>query len=234
MLGSYGVSLFAVYKTLEISLPTVLEALFGRVTVERSDRRLAYWSRAIVDRAQIRLEVSGQENIPHERACVYMSNHQSHFDIPILYSVFPGTLRMVAKAELFRVPIFGQALRNAGFVSVDRSGDRAQAVAAMRSCAEALGHGINIWMAPEGTRSPDGKLGKLKKGGFMLARDAGADIVPIAIDGSRAILPKNSRVVNRGAKVRVIFGKPIVTKERPLPDVMAEVKAFFEAHVTQP
>jgi 1-acyl-sn-glycerol-3-phosphate acyltransferase len=234
MLGSYGVSLFAVYKTLEISLPTVIEALFGRVTVERSDRRLAYWSRAIVDRAQIRLEVSGQENIPQERACVYMSNHQSHFDIPILYAVFPRTLRMVAKAELFRVPIFGQALRNAGFVSVDRSGDRAQAVAAMRSCGEALGRGINIWMAPEGTRSPDGKLGKLKKGGFMLARDAGADIVPIAIDGSRAILPKNTRVVNLGAKVRVIFGKPIVTKGRPLPEVMAEVKAFFEAHVTQP
>src|SRR5215470_10661799 len=98
MLGSYGVSLFAVLKTLEISFPTVVEALFGRVTVERSDRRLAYWSRAIVERADIHLDVQGQENIPRDRACVYMSNHQSHFDIPILYSVFPATLRMVAKA----------------------------------------------------------------------------------------------------------------------------------------
>jgi 1-acyl-sn-glycerol-3-phosphate acyltransferase len=234
MLGSYGISLFAVWKTLEISFPTVIEALFGRVTVERSDRRLAGWSRAIVERADIRLAVEGQEHIPRDRACVYMSNHQSHFDIPILYAVFPSTLRMVAKAELFRVPIFGRALRNAGFVSVDRSGDRGQAVAAMRSCADALAKGINIWLAPEGTRSPDGRLGKLKKGGFMLARDAGADIVPIAIDGSRTILPKNTTVVQRGAHVRVIFGKPISTKGRPLPEVMAEVNAFFEAHVTQP
>jgi 1-acyl-sn-glycerol-3-phosphate acyltransferase len=234
MLGSYGVSLFAVYKTLEISLPTVIEALVGRVSVERSDRRLAGWSRAIVERADIRLEVVGQEHIPRGRACVYMSNHQSHFDIPILYAVFPSTLRMVAKAELFRVPIFGRALRNAGFVSVDRSGDREQAMAAMRSCADALSRGINIWLAPEGTRSVDGTLGKFKKGGFMLARDAGAEIVPIAIDGSRAILPKNTTVVQRGVHVRVIFGAPIATQGRPLPEVMSEVKAFMVAHVTQP
>jgi len=227
-------SLFAVYKTFAISLPTVLEALAGRVSMERSDRRLAGWSRAIVRRADIDLSAAGLEQIPRDRACVYMSNHQSHFDIPIIYSVFPMTLRMVAKAELFRVPIFGRALRDAGFVKVDRSGDRQQAVEAMRSCSDALARGVNIWMAPEGTRSVDGKLGKFKKGGFLLAKEAGADIVPMAIDGSRNILPKNTLVVQRGARVRVTFGPPIATAGHDINAVMAEVRAFFEAHVTQP
>jgi 1-acyl-sn-glycerol-3-phosphate acyltransferase len=227
-------SLFAVYKTFSISLPTVIEALAGRVSMERSDRRLDDWSRSIVRRAEIDLVVSGAEHIPRDRACVYMSNHQSHFDIPIIYSVFPGTLRMVAKAELFKVPIFGRAMRDAGFVKVDRSGDRQQAVEAMRSCGDALARGINIWMAPEGTRSVDGRLGKFKKGGFMLAREAGAEIVPIAIDGSRNILPKNTLVVQRGARVHVTFGAPFPTVGRDTQTLMHEVRAFFEAHVTQP
>jgi 1-acyl-sn-glycerol-3-phosphate acyltransferase len=227
-------SLFAVYKTFAISLPTVVDALLGRVTLERSDRRLAEWSRAVVRRADIDLTAEGLDNIPHDRACVYMSNHQSHFDIPILYYVFPRTLRMVAKAELFRVPIFGKAMRDAGFVSVDRSGDRAQAMAAMRSCSQALGRGINIWLAPEGTRSLDGRLGQFKKGGFLLARETGAEIVPIAIDGSRNILPKKTLMVQRGARVRVTFGKPIATAGRDTESLIAEVRRFLEAHVTQP
>jgi 1-acyl-sn-glycerol-3-phosphate acyltransferase len=122
----------------------------------------------------------------------------------------------------------------AGFVKVDRSGDRQQAVEAMRSCRDALGRGVNIWMAPEGTRSVDGKLGKFKKGGFMLARDAGADIVPIAIDGSRNILPKNTLVVQRGARVKITYGAPLPTAGKDTAALMNEVRAFFEAHVTQP
>ena len=125
-------------------------------------------------------------------------------------------------------------MRAAGFVSVDRSGDREKAVAAMRSCAKAIADGVNIWIAPEGTRSPDGKLGKLKKGGFLLARETGADIVPIAIDGSRDILPKNTKVIQRGARVRVTFGPPIAVGERELNAVMAEVRQFIVAHVTEP
>jgi 1-acyl-sn-glycerol-3-phosphate acyltransferase len=231
---SVGASLFAVYKTFAISLPTVLEAMVGLATIERSDRRLADWSRSIVRRADIDLTAEGLDHIPRDRACVYMSNHQSHFDIPIIYSVFPSTLRMVAKAELFRVPVFGRALRDAGFVSVDRSGDRKQAVAAMRSCADALRRGVNIWLAPEGTRSLDGRLGKLKKGGFLLARESGAEIVPIAIDGSRNILPKRSAIVQRGARVRVRFGAPIATAGQETKALMERVHAFFAANVTQP
>jgi 1-acyl-sn-glycerol-3-phosphate acyltransferase len=231
MLSSVANTAFAVWKTLEISLPTVAEALVGRLTIERSDERLRYWAAALIRYADIDLHVVGLENVPRDHAAVFMSNHQSHYDIPILYSIFPGTLRMVAKAELFKVPIWGRAMREAGFVSVDRSGDREKAMAAMKSCARAIDSGINIWIAPEGTRSPDGKLGKLKKGGFLLARDTGADIIPIAIDGSRDILPKHSKMIVRRQKVTVTFGKTIPVAGRDTQALMDEVRAFFVAHV---
>ncbi|MGZ3440450.1 MAG: lysophospholipid acyltransferase family protein, partial [Polyangia bacterium] len=155
-------------------------------------------------------------------------------DIPILFSVFPGTLRMVAKAELFKVPLWGRAMKEAGFVRVTRSGDRVEAMAAMAECAEAIARGINVWIAPEGTRSIDGKVAKFKKGGFILARDAGAEIVPVAIDGSRAMLPKNTRVIQRGARVRVSFGPPVTVGDRELNAVITEVRQFIVAHVTEP
>jgi 1-acyl-sn-glycerol-3-phosphate acyltransferase len=234
MSGSVGATLYAIYKTAAISVPTVTDALLGRLTLERADRRLADWSRSIVRRADVDLTVEGMHNLPRDRACVYMSNHQSHLDIPILYSIFPGTLRMVAKAELFRVPVWGRAMRAAGFVRVTRSGDRAEAMAAMRECGDAIARGVNVWIAPEGTRSIDGKIAKFKKGGFILARDTGADIVPIGIDGSRDILPKNTTIFQRGARVKVTFGAPIRVANRELNDVSNEVRAFIVAHVTEP
>jgi 1-acyl-sn-glycerol-3-phosphate acyltransferase len=123
-------------------------------------------------------------------------------------------------------------MRASGFVPVDRSGNREKAVAAMRTCARAIADGVNIWIAPEGTRSPDGKLGKLKKGGFLLARDTGADIIPIAIDGSRHILPKHSQRIVQGQKVRVKFGPKISVAGRETQPLMEEVRAFFVANVT--
>jgi 1-acyl-sn-glycerol-3-phosphate acyltransferase len=232
--GSVGATLYAIYKTAAITLPTVTDAVLGRLTIERADRRLADWSRSIVRRADVDLTVEGLHHVPRDRACVYMSNHQSNIDIPILYSIFPGTLRMVAKAELFKVPLWGRAMKEAGFVRVTRSGDRAEAMAAMEECGDAIKSGVNVWIAPEGTRSIDGKVAKFKKGGFILARDSGADIVPVAIDGSRDILPKNTKVIQRGARVRVTFGAPVTVGGRELNDVVGEVRKFIVAHVTEP
>jgi 1-acyl-sn-glycerol-3-phosphate acyltransferase len=225
---------YAIWKTAAISAPTVLDAITGRLTIEKSDRRLRSWSAGIVRQAQVNLTVDGLGRVPADRACILMSNHQSHFDIPIIFVAFPRTLRMVAKQELFRVPIWGRAMRDAGFVSVDRSGDRAQAEQAMRQAGEAIARGINIWIAPEGTRSQDGRLGRFKKGGFLLAQATGAPIVPLAVDGSRDILEKHSLRVRAGVRVRVTFGSPIVAAGRPLDEVMEEARSFIAKNVTQP
>jgi 1-acyl-sn-glycerol-3-phosphate acyltransferase len=209
VISKYGLTVYGMWKTLEISAPTVLEAAVGRVTPEVCDARLSGWANSLINRAEVRLETHGLENLPRDRAFIVMSNHQSHFDIPILYCVWPTRLRMVAKIELFKVPIWGRAMRAAGFVPVDRSGSREQSQAALDQAARAMAGGTSIWIAPEGTRSPDGNLGKFKKGGFRLAIDTHTPIVPVALDGSFDIIRKKTRVIHRGARVQVTVGPPI-------------------------
>jgi 1-acyl-sn-glycerol-3-phosphate acyltransferase len=137
-----------------------------------------------------------------------MSNHRSLLDVPLLFDSFPRTLRMVAKKELFRVPIWGRAMREAGFIELDRS-HRARAREGIEMAKTKLAQGINVWIAPEGTRSRSGALGTFKGGGFRLAIDTGLRILPVGIRGTERILPADGALMNRGATVELTFGEPI-------------------------
>jgi 1-acyl-sn-glycerol-3-phosphate acyltransferase len=228
-----GLSLYTVYQVARITAPTVMEAMVGAGSRSVHDRRLHEFARRVVGRARIRLQVEGAEKVPLDRALVYMSNHQSHIDIPVLYATVPSpSLRMVAKTELFRIPGFGRAMRAAEFVEVDRR-DRASAVDSLRRAAEILESGISVWIAPEGHRSRDGVLGPLKKGGFYLARDTGTPILPVALSGTRNVLPPDTRRMNPDVPVRVVFGAPIETAGRDIPALMASVQSFLEAHISE-
>ncbi len=224
---SLGATAFAVYKTLEISLLCIAQSSTGRLSIASADQLLRGWGRDLCAHTGVELEILGRDSLSFDRAYVVMSNHQSHFDIPVIYSAFPGSLRMVGKQELFKVPIWGRAMRESGFVSVSRSGNRDDAKQSMGQAAEALGRGISIWMAPEGTRSMDGQLGAFKKGGFRLALETGTSILPITIDGTRAVLPKKQNLLHRGGHVRVTFGKPIETSGRTLESLMNDTRAFL-------
>lgn len=207
--GSLQLGLLAVVETLRISAPTAVEAMVGRLTREACDRRLHDWSRRLVHEAAIDLAVEGQEHVPAtDETFVVMSNHQSHFDVPVLYQVFPGCMRMVAKSELYRIPVFGRGLRAAEFIEIDRK-NKERARQSIEHAKQRLKSGIHVWIAPEGTRSSSGKLGPFKKGGFVLALDTGARILPITIDGTRFVLPPHGRRVHRGKQVRVQFHPPI-------------------------
>lgn len=199
---SIGHLIRATGTTLRVSLPTLFDALFGKLRPEVCDGRLDFWSRRLLDQAEVVLETRGVENAQGARAFVVMSNHQSLYDIPALYQSLPLRLRMVAKAELFRIPIWSQAMRAAGFIEVDRS-VRERAIESLDRAKVALGGGTSVWIAPEGTRSPDGSLGPFKLGGFHLAVGAGAPILPVSIAGTRAILPSKGARVRPGARVRV-------------------------------
>lgn len=196
--------------TLRVSVPTLWDASRGKLTVETADHRLALWSKALVERADLDISVGGVENARRARAFVVMSNHQSHYDIPVLYQTLPLSMRMVAKRELFRIPLWAQAMRAAGFIELDRS-DRERAIRSLEAAREALERGISIWIAPEGTRSASGALGPFKKGGFKLALSAGAPILPVSIEGTRQALPARARKVKSGAKVRVVVHEPVET-----------------------
>jgi 1-acyl-sn-glycerol-3-phosphate acyltransferase len=215
----------ATYHTLRICVPTVIQSALGTLTTPTCDARLDSWSRAIVRFAKIDIEVEGIERAPIDEAFVVMSNHQSHYDIPVLFQALrPRRLRMVAKSELFRLPIWTGAMRAAGFVEVNRK-NRVLAMRSLTRAREAIAAGTSIWIAPEGTRSPDGELGSFKKGGFHLAAGAGARILPVSVDGTRRILPAKGTRVRNGEHVRVVVHDPVPTSEnKDHKEVMALVR----------
>jgi 1-acyl-sn-glycerol-3-phosphate acyltransferase len=127
----------------------------------------------------------------------------------VLFQSVPGRLRMVAKSELFMVPIWGKAMLEAGFIRIDRS-DQAQAIGALRDLGgQLLASGTRVWIAPEGTRSKTGEIGSFKSGGFRMALDAKVRILPVAIDGTRHVLPAKGVVVHRGKRVTATLLPPI-------------------------
>ncbi|MCB9593263.1 MAG: 1-acyl-sn-glycerol-3-phosphate acyltransferase [Sandaracinaceae bacterium] len=195
-------------ETFRVCAPTVVEAALGRVDRGVCDRRLDVWARNAVRLADVRLEVKGLEHVRGDRTHLLMSNHQSSYDIFTLFVAFPHSMRMVAKKEMFRLPIMRGGMLAAGFVSLDRS-DRAKAVATLEHAKGVMADGINLWIAPEGTRSPDGALLPFKKGGFMLALQSGIPILPVTIDGTRDVLPSKDWRVRKGQRVRITFHAPI-------------------------
>lgn len=206
--GSLALSLLNVYETFAISFPTVVDAALGRVTKAKCDERLRSWAENVVAHLRIELDVTGSEHVERGRAYLVMSNHQSHYDIPVLFVVAGPNIRMIAKKELFKIPIFGPAIHEAGFISIDRS-NRSRAMVSLDQAREAVEGGVHVWIAPEGTRSKTGELLPFKKGGFNLAMDAKIPILPITIDGTKDILPPNAVRSRAGARVRVVIHPPI-------------------------
>jgi 1-acyl-sn-glycerol-3-phosphate acyltransferase len=199
---SLALSLRNVYETLAISAPTVVEAFQGKVTKELCDARLKGWARKLLVNAGITLDVRGRENLEPGKTYLVMSNHQSLYDVPVLFDVIGANLRMITKKELFRIPIFGKALAAGGFIEIDRS-NRKSAIRSLDSARDLLASGTHVWVAPEGTRSRTGELLPFKKGAFYLAVEAGLPILPVTLVGTRDALPAQGMRSTKGAHVRV-------------------------------
>ena len=189
---------------------------------------------------RIEVTVEGRERIPRTEPLVIMSNHQSLLDIAALIQTLPVDFRFVAKKELVRVPFFGWALWASGHIIIDRQ-DRARSVASLRRAAERIRSGINVIIFPEGTRSPDGKLQPFKSGGFHLAIQAGAAILPATVSGSHRVSTKGSLRVERGARIKIQYGEPIPTAGLALADrealkqrVRRAIEAGYDPALQQP
>ena len=171
-----------------------------------------------------RISVRGVENLEPARTYVYMANHCSLVDIPAMFAYLPYQFRIMAKKELFYVPFMGWHLWTAGNFPVDR-GDPRKTARSLRNVVEGVRAGKSLAVFPEGTRSPDGELHVFKPGSFKIAVKAGVPIVPVAIRGTRDILPKHS-LVPRPGRVEVVIGKPIDprgTEEKTVRELMDAV-----------
>jgi 1-acyl-sn-glycerol-3-phosphate acyltransferase len=217
----------------QISLPSVVESIVGTLERDDVDKRARALGNRVVSLLRIDLVASGADRVPlgAGRSYVYMSNHQSHLDIPILYATLPSpTIRMLGKTELFQIPVWGKALRAAEFIEVDRS-DHVRAMQSIARAAELIRDGVSIFLAPEGTRSYDGRIGPLKKGGFHLAIDTATPIVPVAIRGTIDIMKRGTRTMHTGKRVEVTIGAPIAVENRAVDSLLAEVSEFLKSHV---
>jgi 1-acyl-sn-glycerol-3-phosphate acyltransferase len=196
---------------LVLAIPFLLLCmLVGRrdplVAIGKGTMRL---SRRILD---IPLDVRGLESVDAGRPLVFMANHLSFLDGPLLIMLIPHPVRVIMKKSLGRIPILGLGMRFVGFLTVDRKGAR-EGMARIELAARLMKEkGYSFLLFPEGTRSPDGRLGPLRRGGFFLALEGGAPIVPIAIRGTYEMMPRGRWYVGKG-RIGVDFLESIPVRD---------------------
>ncbi len=195
--------------TFVVCVLAIIATTVFRVSVDKVQVMPRYWGKIISRLAGVQVELKGGENLKDGQPYILAANHQSQFDIFALQGYLNIGFRWLAKKELFDIPILGDGMRLAGYISVDRSRGR-QALKSLYSAAERIAAGVSVIIFPEGTRSPDGRLQEFKSGGMVLAIKSGVPIVPVAICGTHEILPKG-KLLARPGRVTINIGKPIIT-----------------------
>jgi 1-acyl-sn-glycerol-3-phosphate acyltransferase len=220
--------LFIGLLTLVLGVPGILLALLlpGRTLKGKVFRWVSkIFSRIALFVLGVTVECRGLENIDARKPYVFMSNHASHADSPALAAVIPHPLHWVFKKELSRIPVFGWVLLACGQIMVDRSAPE-KSKAALQEALSGLSGNNSVMIYPEGTRSRDGNLQPLKKGGFWMAVQAGLPIVPVRVSGTRHIVAADSLRIRPGNVLVELF-PPIPTAGKAmadLPDLMRRVR----------
>jgi 1-acyl-sn-glycerol-3-phosphate acyltransferase len=185
-------------------------------TIATDDIRLLYkvgmWGAFTgVRLAGVKVRTIGLENLDPQRTYIFMSNHASNIDPPLLLPLIPRRTSVMAKKELFSYPILGKVMTLGALVPVDR-GNREAGISAVRAAADVIRQGVNMTIYIEGKRSYDGKLLPFKKGPFYLAQETSVPVVPVSIAGTHEIMPKTRFAIHPGL-VTVTFHKPIEPSE---------------------
>ena len=201
-----------VASTLSICLLVFYLRLTRTYNREYADNVLRWWSGVLLRAVGASWVVSNPHRVTIKpgRPHIIMVNHLSYYDIPLSFVSLPGSIRMLTKKELFKIPIWGKGMEAAEFISIDRH-NLEQSLKDLDEARKIMQSGIVLWVAPEGTRSRSGKLGDFKKGGFMLALQTGAVIIPVGIRGSDAILPPDTFDFVLGREIQVNIGEPVDT-----------------------
>ena len=220
ILGIILVTAFMAVMVIVVSFVTV-----GGDTAHKVGR---IWAKCILALSNIRVTVKGISNLKPGRSYIYMANHMSNFDIPVLQAYLPVQFRWLAKAELYKIPVFGYAMKRAGYISIDRS-DRKSAIESLNKAVNIIRDGVSVVIFPEGTRSSTHNIQPFKKGGFFLAVDSGVPIIPIIIRGTERIMPKKQLLIKPG-NVTLEIAKPINSSDytrKTKDDLMDKIRDIF-------
>ena len=191
--------------TIVLGVASIVSSLFDRRGYFAHGCARA-WSWLILKTTGVRVEVEGLERVVRGTTYVFVSNHQSIYDIPVIFASLPYQLRIISKASLARFPVLGWHLKRGGHLFVDRRHpDRAGILGRWRAL---VSDGLSLLIFAEGTRSWDGRVARFKAGSFLLAIEAGLPIVPLAVIGTRQVMPKG-RLRTEPAHVRLIVHDPI-------------------------
>jgi 1-acyl-sn-glycerol-3-phosphate acyltransferase len=223
------------WRTVFFLIPaiTVYTIVFGAASIVSSlfdtrgyfaHRCARAWSWSILKTTGVRVTVEGLDRLELGRTYVFVSNHQSIYDTPVLFASLPYQLRIIAKASLARFPVLGWHLQRGRHLFVDRAHpDRVGILARWRAL---VSEGLSLLIYAEGTRSRDGRVARFKAGSFLLAIEAGLPVVPVAVIGTRAVMPKG-RLRTEPADVTLVVHDPIPAPQVEAPSV-ADAKAFAE------
>ena len=214
MLRSVIALVFVLFITGVVSLLAVTLALvdFSGNLIGRIAR---VWGWSIFKLSGISIEIAGLDKLERGKSYVFVSNHASLLDIPAVVYSLPFQLRFLVKKELYKIPVFGLGLRMAGHIRIDR-GNLESAVESLKKASVRLKkQKASVLVFAEGTRSLDGGIGRVKKGGLILALSMGIPIVPISISGSRELAPKGDLMIKRGT-IRLAVGNPISTEGKEI------------------
>jgi 1-acyl-sn-glycerol-3-phosphate acyltransferase len=180
------------------------------------------WAWLILKTTGVRVRVDGLERVRPDSTYVFVSNHQSIYDIPVIFASLPFQLRIIAKESLARFPVLGWHLRRGGHLFVDRKHPDPSGI--LKRWRQLVSDGLSLIIFAEGTRSPDGRVARFKAGSFLLAIEAGLPVVPLAVIGTRTVMPKG-RLRTEPADVTLVIHDPIPTAAVLAPTV-ADSKAL--------
>lgn len=232
MLRFVFLNLFIALHTLVFGAYGLLLALFGGNAGFVHFYCAVPWAKTILKVCGVKVELKGALPIRGDIPRIYMANHCSYFDIFALLSALPVDFKFIVKQELMAIPIFGHAMKRAGYIGIERKDPR-RALKSMHEAAERIRNGASVLIFPEGTRSDDGRLQPFKPGGFHLALKSGCDIVPVTILGSHRIVPKGSWNIRKGT-IRLIVGEGVALKgqsRKNMGQVMDRVREAMVVHM---
>ena len=212
--------------TIVLGAASIISSLFDRrAYFAHSCARV--WSWLILKTTRVTVRVDGLERLTPGTTYIFVANHQSHYDTPVIFSSLPYQLRIIAKDSLARFPVLGWHLKRGGHLFVDRRNPDKTGI--LNRWRALVSEGLSLIIYAEGTRSADGKVARFKAGSFLLAIQAGLPVVPLAVIGTRAVMPKG-RLRTEPGDVQLIVHDPIPAPAIAQPSVHDARNLAIRAH----